>query len=179
MAGIIAYCGLLCDTCPIYVATRTPDKEEQARMRARVAQILFEHYAMRCAPGDTTDCDGCSVEEGRLFSACQNCAIRSCARSKGRKTHRPSAAGGLTSACSGPGPLGSRVATWLPLRVAGRAAEARVRWAACGHDRNNMRLCGSNLVWARHHYFALSRWARITPQRQVCAIRPEVSVLLR
>ena len=83
MAGIIAYCGLLCDTCPIYVATRTPDQQEQARKRAEIAQVLFEHYGMRCTPQDITDCDGCSVEGGRLFSACQNCAIRSCARSKG------------------------------------------------------------------------------------------------
>ncbi len=46
---------------------------------------------------------------------------------------RPLWAGGRpTSACTGRGPLGSRIASALPFRVAGRAGEARVRWAARG-----------------------------------------------
>jgi hypothetical protein len=34
----------------------------------------------------------------------------------------------LTSACSGPGPLRSGVPSALHFRLAGRAAEAQVRW---------------------------------------------------
>jgi len=80
---IIAYCGLACQTCPIYLATRQEDKEEQARMRAAVAQLCQEHYGMNYRPEDITDCDGCPTEGGRLFSGCKDCAIRNCARQKG------------------------------------------------------------------------------------------------
>jgi hypothetical protein len=37
MNGTMAYCGLVCQTCPIYVATRRENREEQARMRAEIA----------------------------------------------------------------------------------------------------------------------------------------------
>ena len=83
MNGITAYCGLVCHTCPIYLATRKLDREEQAGMRAEIARILAKRYGMQCAPEDVTDCDGCPVEGGRLFSTCRNCAIRSCARARG------------------------------------------------------------------------------------------------
>ena len=78
----LAYCGLICQTCPIYLATRTKDGEEQARMRTDITRLLNEHYGMKYTPEDITDCDGCSREEGRLFSGCHNCFIRTCARKK-------------------------------------------------------------------------------------------------
>jgi hypothetical protein len=83
MNGIMAYCGLLCQTCPIYLATRKKNREEQARMRAEIAQLCKEQYSMNYVPEDITDCDGCRTEEGRLFSACKNCSIRGCAKQKG------------------------------------------------------------------------------------------------
>ena len=83
MGEMIAYCGLVCRTCPIYLATRMEDKEEQARMRARIATLLKEQYGMNYGPEDITDCDGCSAEHGRLFVGCLRCGIRTCAREKG------------------------------------------------------------------------------------------------
>jgi hypothetical protein len=80
---IIAYCGLACQTCPIYLATRQENKEEQARMRAAIAQLCKEQYGMNYEPEDITDCDGCPTEGGRLFSGCKDCAIRKCAGEKG------------------------------------------------------------------------------------------------
>jgi len=82
MTEMIAYCGLICQTCPIYLATREENKVEQLRMRAEIARLCKEHYGIEYKPEDITDCDGCRTEGGRLFSACKNCLIRNCARQK-------------------------------------------------------------------------------------------------
>jgi hypothetical protein len=83
MGEVIAYCGLACQTCPIYLATREEDEGAQERMRAEIAQLCREQYGMTYEPQDITDCDGCRTGEGRLFSACRNCGIRNCARQRG------------------------------------------------------------------------------------------------
>ena len=86
MSEIVAYCGLICHTCPIYVATRQDDGAERARMRTEIALLLNERYTMQVAPEDITACDGCPSEAGRLFFSCQDCSIRPCARQKGVQT---------------------------------------------------------------------------------------------
>ena len=82
MSEVIAYCGLVCQTCPIYLATREEDEEQQKRMRSEIAQLCREQYGMVYEPEDIGDCDGCPTEGGRLFFACADCAIRKCAREK-------------------------------------------------------------------------------------------------
>lgn len=39
MTTSVSYCGLICETCPIYAATREPDKGTQARMRIEIAEM--------------------------------------------------------------------------------------------------------------------------------------------
>ncbi len=80
---LMAYCGLRCDSCPIYLATRETDRQEQTKMRARIAEFAGEHYDMDLRPEDITDCDGCRTPAGRLFSGCRKCGIRKCARERG------------------------------------------------------------------------------------------------
>ncbi|HEX9135843.1 MAG TPA: DUF3795 domain-containing protein, partial [Nitrospirota bacterium] len=82
MTEIIAYCGLTCQTCPIYLATRQEKKEEQARMRAEIIKLCKDHYGIIYKLEDITDCDGCQTEGERLFSSSKNCPIRKCARDK-------------------------------------------------------------------------------------------------
>ncbi|UCD50026.1 MAG: DUF3795 domain-containing protein [Phycisphaerales bacterium] len=82
MSAMMAYCGLECETCPIYLATREKNKEEQARMRAEIAQVCRQDYGMDYGPDDITDCDGCRTEGERLFSGCKDCAIRNCAKAR-------------------------------------------------------------------------------------------------
>lgn len=82
MKEMLAYCGLICHSCPIYLATREENKEKQAGMRAQIAKLCNELYGMMYEPEDINDCDGCRTERGRLFSACQSCEIRKCARQK-------------------------------------------------------------------------------------------------
>jgi hypothetical protein len=80
---VVAYCGLVCQTCPIYLATRAENEEEQKRMRSEIAQLCQEQYGMAYKPEDITDCDACPTEGGRLFFACADCVIRKCARENG------------------------------------------------------------------------------------------------
>jgi len=82
MSDDLSYCGLVCNTCPIYLVTREANREEQAGKRAEIARLCREHYGMKYGPEDITDCDGCRTEGGRLFSGCIDCAIRNCARQK-------------------------------------------------------------------------------------------------
>lgn len=78
----IAYCGLVCQRCAIYLATREQDEEKRHKMREEIAQEIKKHYGEECRPEDVTDCDGCK-SEGRLLSGCRRCEIRKCARQKG------------------------------------------------------------------------------------------------
>lgn len=76
--GLIAYCGINCLTCPVHVATLTMDEAKRTRLRESVATICREKYGMTVTFDDITDCDGCGVPGGRLFSGCAQCRIRTC-----------------------------------------------------------------------------------------------------
>ena len=79
---MVAFCGLNCLTCPIYLATKQEDPGEQTRMRAEIVRLCKEQYGLDYTLEGITDCDGCYSEGKRLFSACQTCLIRNCAREK-------------------------------------------------------------------------------------------------
>jgi hypothetical protein len=83
MPVTIAYCGLICHTCPIYLATRQENKEEQVNMRIEIVRQCRERYGMNYRLADITDCDGCRTDGGGLFSGRGSCFIRKCARQKG------------------------------------------------------------------------------------------------
>jgi predicted nucleic acid binding AN1-type Zn finger protein len=77
MAEMIAYCGLLCNECPAYLAT----VEDDDAARASVAeQWSTEQWPL--TPDDIC-CDGCTSESGRLLSFCADCSTRNCAREHG------------------------------------------------------------------------------------------------
>jgi hypothetical protein len=80
---IIAYCGQNCVNCKIYLATGETDLKKQRRMREQIAHYITKHFGIETRPEDITDCDGCTTKDGRLFSECQMCQIRKCAREKG------------------------------------------------------------------------------------------------
>ena len=82
MTEEVAYCGLTCQSCHIYMATRQENKKDQARMRIEIVEQCKERYGINYTLEDITDCDGCRTGGGRLFSASKNCAIRKCAREK-------------------------------------------------------------------------------------------------
>lgn len=83
MNEMISYCGLICDTCPIHLATLETNKEAQAAKRLEIAKLCCEHYGVNFRLEDINDCDGCRAESGRLFFGCKTCEIRKCAMEKG------------------------------------------------------------------------------------------------
>ena len=83
MNEMIAYCGLTCQGCGIYLASREQDPKKKHEMRIEIAQQIKERYGQDCKAEDVTDCDGCKTEGGRLLSGCSTCQIRKCAKEKG------------------------------------------------------------------------------------------------
>ena len=76
---MIAFCGLVCENCPIYLATTENDESLKKTMRESIAEECTINYGLNLQPEDITDCDGCRSGSGRLFSGCLNCEIRKCA----------------------------------------------------------------------------------------------------
>jgi len=83
MDEMIAYCGLDCLPCPIYLATREKNEEKKKKMKIRIIHECKTRYGIELKLEDVTDCDGCLTEGGRLFSGCKECPIRDCASEKG------------------------------------------------------------------------------------------------
>lgn len=78
----LSFCGLKCHTCPILAATKENDDEKKHQMRTEIARQIKEHYGRDCTAEDVADCDGCKSQTGRLFSGCNGCKIRQCAKEK-------------------------------------------------------------------------------------------------
>lgn len=76
---MLAYCGIVCDGCPIYLATFEEDPSLKEKLRDQIARQCSTAYGMNMLPEAITDCDGCRMKSGRLFSGCRTCEIRKCA----------------------------------------------------------------------------------------------------
>jgi len=77
MERITAFCGLICNECPAYLATQNDDDAE----RRLVAKMWSEEYDTGISP-EEINCDGCLGNE-RVFRHCNVCEIRSCSKEKG------------------------------------------------------------------------------------------------
>ena len=78
----IAYCGLMCEGCPIQWATHEDDAGKQAKMRAAIVRICWEGHDPILPTEECVSCDGCRTEGGTLFGGCGGCHFRACARGK-------------------------------------------------------------------------------------------------
>lgn len=83
MDSRLSFCGLNCETCPIHLATLETDLSVKAEMRFRIAREIARIYGTSPKPEIITDCDGCTIVNGRLFTGCANCLVRNCAMEKG------------------------------------------------------------------------------------------------
>ncbi len=75
MSQILAYCGLLCNECPTYIATVNNDDE----LRKKTAEEWGKMFHAELKP-EQMYCRGCLSEE--RFFHCDNCNIRSCSTEK-------------------------------------------------------------------------------------------------
>ena len=77
MQKIIAYCGLVCSSCPTFLATQNDDDVA----RERTAALYSEKFGLNLKPEDI-NCDGCLSEGEKLIGYCQVCEIRKCGQDK-------------------------------------------------------------------------------------------------
>lgn len=77
METMIAYCGIICSKCLVYLATQADDD----KAREDVAKLWSKQYGMDMKPQDA-NCDGCLQTNGRLIGHCRVCAIRVCGMEK-------------------------------------------------------------------------------------------------
>ena len=77
----MAYCGLYCHTCPIYLTTREPDRSKKSKMIYEIIQMCKDRYGIEYLNNEII-CDGCTSDNGRLFIGCKDCKIRQCAIEK-------------------------------------------------------------------------------------------------
>ncbi|MDP4091816.1 MAG: DUF3795 domain-containing protein [Bacillota bacterium] len=75
MSEIIAYCGLLCNECPAYIATINNDDE----LRKKTALEWGKAYNADIKAEDLV-CMGCKSDV--VFGYCKVCEIRSCSSGK-------------------------------------------------------------------------------------------------
>ncbi len=72
----IAYCGLLCYECPLYIATKNNDLQAKKKL------------AIGCSTESTTftaddmTCEGCFWSKNDSSKMCGDCEIRKCAKNK-------------------------------------------------------------------------------------------------
>lgn len=76
MKKIIAYCGLICSECPVYIATQTGNEElkEQLARDYSTDTCKFEKNDMTCT--------GCHSINGVNEKMCVDCPMRKCGMEK-------------------------------------------------------------------------------------------------
>lgn len=78
MDKMIAYCGLFCNECGAFQATKNNDDKK----RAEVAELWSKEYGTDLKAEDI-NCNGCLSEGEIVFNYTQVCEIRKCGREKG------------------------------------------------------------------------------------------------
>ena len=73
MSEMIAYCGLVCSSCPTFIATQNDDD----LAREQTAKMIKEKFGLSFKP-EEINCDGCLASGGRLIGFCHTCEVRKC-----------------------------------------------------------------------------------------------------
>ena len=79
MERMVAYCGLVCTDCEVYIATQSNDP---AQLEAVAEHIRKDYNSPNVTVADVI-CDGCLGDSGRKGSYCPMCPIRLCAVERG------------------------------------------------------------------------------------------------
>ena len=81
----LAYCGLDCAQCPVFLATTADDAE----LRRTTAREWSERYAQvlgQALAPDDMQCRGCRRGGDEVFVGCRACPIKACCAPKGYAT---------------------------------------------------------------------------------------------
>lgn len=75
----LAFCGINCEKCPVFIATNTNNFEPLKDFAARGAKKWGEPESFFMG----SKCWGCQQDEKPRMEHCSKCETRSCAKSKG------------------------------------------------------------------------------------------------
>ncbi len=78
MPRMIARCGLVCSSCPAFLATQNDDDAA----RDRTAVLYAKKFGFNLKP-EHINCDGCPTVGGRQIGYCQVCKIGECCNDRG------------------------------------------------------------------------------------------------
>ena len=80
----LAYCGLNCNKCPIFIATANDDdalRQKTAREWTDLFSGILESVGIEKLKPDDMNCHGCRSERSHFFG-CEKCTIRHCCQEK-------------------------------------------------------------------------------------------------
>lgn len=72
MSKIVAYCGLICNDCPAFIATENNDLEQKVKLSQEWSSPNY-----KVSPEDV-NCTGCHADSKMVFKFCNECEIRIC-----------------------------------------------------------------------------------------------------
>jgi hypothetical protein len=72
MERIIAYCGLVCNECPIFIATLESNQQKKVELANQYTSEAYE------VTQEDINCVGCTSKGSDIFKFCQECDIRLC-----------------------------------------------------------------------------------------------------
>ncbi len=64
---MISYCGLICQTCPIYLASKETDKKRKEKIIYEIIDKCKELYGLEYKFEDINDCDGCKSDRREII----------------------------------------------------------------------------------------------------------------
>jgi hypothetical protein len=78
----LAYCGLNCTECPVFIATVNNDTELKQRTADEWGKLYAEYIGKKELAVADMNCQGCQSTSDIRFIGCENCPIRKCSKGK-------------------------------------------------------------------------------------------------
>ena len=78
----LAYCGLNCIECPVFIATVNDDNELRRKTAKEWGKLYSEYIGKKELLLEDMNCQGCQSDGDIRFIGCKNCPIRKCCKGK-------------------------------------------------------------------------------------------------
>jgi len=82
----LAYCGLNCKDCVVFIATVNDDNELRRKTAEEWGKTYAEYIGKKYLSVEDMNCQGCRSDGDLRFIGCTNCPIRKCSQEKNLDT---------------------------------------------------------------------------------------------
>jgi hypothetical protein len=79
--ALTGYCGLNCNYCPVFIATKTNNEQLKEKIAREWSLFYVEHIGIELT-ANNIHCNGCKANSKGCFIGCIHCVIRHCCSSK-------------------------------------------------------------------------------------------------